>query len=858
MRIFYLFIVCLFNHIGFAQHFTEIRAQAGIDLVCDLDFHMAGGLAVLDFDNDGWEDVYITGGLNRDHLYRNKQDGTFEELGVAAGFGLTADLFTTGASAADLDNDGWSDLYISVRGTNDNLNLFTHDLIFRNNGDGTFTDITSTTGIAADSLFSMMATFGDYNMDGWLDIYVSNNFSGPMSEVWDTAGLLNFPHFTGSQNKLYRNNGDFTFTDVTASVNAIDVGTTLSSIITDYDNDRDPDIYVGNDFGKILEPNEMFQNQYPLPYFLKVGESSGTDVEDSTMGLAVGDYNLDGWLDYYICFTGVNMLYQNNGDGTFTDKTWEAGVPVDSTWTGTEMFKAIGWGCNFFDYNNDMWPDLYVVNGALDPFFESPDFGTIAQPMANHLYRNMGEADEVYFENVTDEAGVGSLLKGRGSVVFDFDKDGDEDVMVVNQRFLPGFGDGLEPNVDFYRNDHPNDHHWVKVKVEGTRNNRDGIGTHIRVKAGGKTLLREVSGGSSIGSNSSLIAHFGLAEYEMIDTLEISWLGGCIQRFYNLPVDTLYHIQEYEFISLLPDTAWICAGDTLNLAPEVPFSLLWSNGETSSTIQIAPEEATTLSFVTTNSEGCAYEDMVRVEIWPTVDPPIQNLDSTYCLADSPVELSIDVPGGLFEGPGMTGSSFSPQEAGLGSHTISYNFTNQFGCEEEVSTLVNVNPATELMIGDLEESYCLQAEVFDIFVDPSGGVLQGPGLQDNQFSPHAAGLGTHVLTYSFVNDFGCFSEISTEVTVTVCTNTEEANAENQIKVHPNPFSDVLYIDIQVEHIENVQVSIVNLLGDRYFFKTFSLLSSTSIVIGEMEHLPAGIYFLSCQSENFQQTIKLVHY
>lgn len=858
MKAIYLLLFCFFIQPITAQHFTNIREQAGIDLVCDPDFHMGGGIAVLDYDNDGWEDVYITGGLNRDHLYRNMQDGTFEEVGFASGLGITANLFTTGASAADIDNDGWSDLYIVVRSTNDNLNLFTHDLIFRNNGDGTFTNITSTTGIVADSLFGMMATFGDYNMDGWLDIYVSNNFSGPMSEVWDSTGLLNFPHFTGSENKLYRNNGDLTFTDVTAAVNAIDVGATMSSIITDYDNDRDPDIYVGNDFGKILEPNEMLQNQYPLPYFLKVGESSGTDVEDSSMGLAVGDYNLDGWLDYYICFTGVNMLYQNNGDGTFTDKTWEAGVADDSTWTGTEMFKAIGWGCNFLDYNNDMWPDLYVVNGSLDPFFDSPDFGTIAQPMANHLYRNMGEADEVYFENVTDEAGVGSLLKGRGSVVFDFDKDGDEDIMIVNHRFLPGFGEGLDPNVDFYRNDHPNEHHWVKVKVEGTHNNLDGIGTHISVKVGGKTLLREVSGGSSIGSNSSLIAHFGLAGYDMIDTLEISWLGGCIQRFYNLPVDTLYHIQEYQFISQLPDTAWICAGDTLALVPDVPFSLLWNNGDTSNILEVAPEVSGNYSFVTTNSEGCTYEDAIRVEILPPTNPIINNLDSTYCQSDSAVELSIDAPSGQFFGPGISGNTFLPAEAGLGEHTISYIFVNSFGCVEEVDARVSVHAAASLLMGGLETSYCLEAEPVEVVVEPMGGTLQGPGIQGVLFFPQEAGQGTHTLSYAFTNEFGCYSEISTEVTVTICTNSEEEQSQNELRVYPNPFASKLILDFQLVSASDLQISLTNLIGQSFYAKRIHLSGQSSLLINGLTALPAGIYFLSCQTEDFQKIIKLVHY
>ena len=270
---FHIFILlCFFIPLSSnAQFFKDVAEEANIEHVFDVgDYHFGGGAAVIDYNNDGWEDVFIAGGVNNDALYHNNGDGTFTNVANESGiFNVTKNALTMGAVAGDFDNDGYKELYITTRGTTNDYNDYIPNYLLKNNGDGTFSDISLSSGIAQDTAFSTCATLGDVNLDGLLDIYVGNFFSVPVSEVMDEYGFAITSFRPGDYNYLYINNGNLTFEEVGEAMGCNDQGTAWSVVFTDYDNDADMDIYIANDFGFFL-PNALYRNEYPENYFTDV------------------------------------------------------------------------------------------------------------------------------------------------------------------------------------------------------------------------------------------------------------------------------------------------------------------------------------------------------------------------------------------------------------------------------------------------------------------------------------------------------------------------------------------------------------------------------------------------------------
>jgi hypothetical protein len=526
----------------YAQSFTDVTVASGINHVYDFGDFMAGGGAVaFDYNNDGFEDVYITGGAQRDALYHNNGDGTFSNVIGTTGITARLDSFVTvGVIAGDIDNDGDKDLYVTTRSYAHNLNSWAPNLLLQNNGDGTFTDISVGAGITAQHSYSTSATFGDVNLDGYLDIYTLNFFGVPMYDVVDSNTFqwktTNRP---GSNNLLYINNGDATFNEMAVATGVEDGGCGWATAFSDYDNDGDVDLVVANDFGAKTEPNELYQNLHPSLSFSSQGVASGTAIKINAMGVGVGDYNEDGFLDYYITDMTDNFLFANNGNGTFTDVTSAAGVE-DSGWVEMgSYYISVGWGANFFDYDQDTYLDLFVCNGSISPMAPGGTIDTFYNP--NSLYRNTGGGT---FTDVSVAQGINDPHRGRGSIVFDYDNDGDMDLMAINQVHFPGYGIGMSPQVKFYRNDNTSGTNWVKVKLEGDSSNRDGIGALVTVKVGGRSFIREIDGGSSHLSQNSTIAHFGLADYTQIDTIEVRWPGGKKDFRYNVPANQQLFIKE--------------------------------------------------------------------------------------------------------------------------------------------------------------------------------------------------------------------------------------------------------------------------------------------------------------------------
>lgn len=541
-------LLCFSFNVAHSQVFTEVAIEAGMYHVFHVgDVYFGGGAAVIDIENDGWEDLFIAGGAHPDKLYRNNGDGTFTDVLQGSGLEVMAAILTMGAIAGDLDNDGDKDLYVSTRSALSDLDEYVPNYLFRNNGDGTFTDVSVSSNINRDPAFSTSASFGDINNDGFLDIYVGNFLSEPVGEILGEDGLpLQGGLYLGDENFMYVNNGDFTFTNIAEEVGVTNAGTAWSVTFSDYDNDHDVDIHIANDFGMFVHPNALYRNNGDGT-FTDVSVESNVNIPMLGMGLAIGDYNEDGWFDYYITNLNTNVLLKNNQDGTFENASEGSGCE-DVGWEIEDLktnqnglVASIGWGANFFDYDHDSYLDLFVANGSLNPLIEgNTSIDTCYNP--NTLYRNRGDGGFDFVEN----SGVGNVTRSRGSVTFDYDRDGDLDMLVVVQNNFSGYTCAEEPYTLLYRNDSENNFNWLQVKTIGTEQNYDGMGARVSIKMGDRTLIREVDGGSSHISSNSSIVHFGLGTNDQIDELKVTWLGGKTQTFTSVPINQMIVITEDE------------------------------------------------------------------------------------------------------------------------------------------------------------------------------------------------------------------------------------------------------------------------------------------------------------------------
>ncbi|RMD73627.1 MAG: VCBS repeat-containing protein, partial [Bacteroidetes bacterium] len=338
--------------------FVDLATQAGIAAT-----GQNYGIAIADYDGDGYDDLYVTRRDGPNLLYHNLGNLQFEEVAGVAGVANAG--VSSCAVWGDFDNDGWPDLLVTDRDAD--------NVLYHNNGDGTFTDITAQAGVAEGSKVRAALT-ADVNGDGWLDIYLAR---------------------LGLENKLYLNNGDGTFTDYTAASGALDDQISMGAVFFDYDNDGDPDLYLTHD---AHQPYILYQND-GTGHFTDVSAAAGVNYAGQGMGVCTGDINHDGWLDIYITNLSFNTLYLNNGDGTFTDISDAAGVTD----------PGMGWGCTFLDCDNDTWPDIYMAN---DSYFS---------PLPNVLYRNRGD---LTFENISEGTPLASMFAGYAVAVADFDHNG--------------------------------------------------------------------------------------------------------------------------------------------------------------------------------------------------------------------------------------------------------------------------------------------------------------------------------------------------------------------------------------------------------------------------------------------------
>ncbi len=494
--------------------------------------YVSAGLATFDYDGDGDIDIYFLNGTPlrgtvvdtppRNALYRNDGDFHFTDVTEQAGVGDTG--HGLGVAVADYDNDGDQDLY---------LNNFGPNVLYRNNGDGTFTDVTAQAGVQNGNKVGAGVCFLDIDADGDLDLYVSNyvRFSYETHQVHRRMGLPAYPsplEYSAEPDTLYRNNGDGTFTDVSASSGiAAHAGPGMGMVCCDYDNDGDTDVFVGND----VMGNFLFRNN-GAGKFEEVGIASGFafdlgGIPHGSMGVACGDYDNDGLLDLHV--TSYNRewatLYRNLGNGLFADVTRPSGA-------GYGTYPHVTWGNGLVDFDNDGDRDLFIACGHLEDNIELRD-DTTTYRTRNLLLAGTGTGR---FVDVSDSSGDGLAVEAssRGAAFDDLDGDGRVDVVILNSRDRP----------TVLRNESPGKNHWIAVRLVGKRSNRDGVGARVKVTAGKLVQVDEVHSGRSYQSHYGTRLHFGLGKHQRVDRIEVRWIGGGVDRLENVPVDQMITIVE--------------------------------------------------------------------------------------------------------------------------------------------------------------------------------------------------------------------------------------------------------------------------------------------------------------------------
>jgi hypothetical protein len=495
---------------------------------------VVAGLALFDYDNDGWIDIYflngaalpetVVGELPRNALYRNNGDWTFTDVTEQAGVG---DLgYGLGVAVADYDNDGMADLYVNNFGLN---------RLYRNLGDGTFRDVSHEARLARETKVRAGACFLDMDRDGDLDLYSANyvdfNYDNHIVRMIGPHQFHPGPKdYRGVPDDLFRNNGDGTFTNVAQQAGIAALASTGMGVIAlDYDEDGDSDVFVCND----AAPNFLFQND-GRGKFNEVALAAGVAFDlrgnaNSSMGVDCADYDNDGHLDLFMTsFSNESpVLYRNIGQGLFEDTTNRAGV-------GIAAFRHVNWGTGFVDFDHDGDRDLFISNGHFMDNIRYIDDRTSVN-VANVLLMNSGDAR---FVDVSDRCGNGlaAVASSRGAAFDDLDNDGDVDVVVLNAN--------NSPNV--MRNESKTAGHWLQLKLLGVNSNRAGVGARVEVVAGSLGQVAEVHSGRGYQSHYGTTLHFGLGKHDQVDRITVRWPSGPVRTYKDILPDRIVVLSEFD------------------------------------------------------------------------------------------------------------------------------------------------------------------------------------------------------------------------------------------------------------------------------------------------------------------------
>jgi enediyne biosynthesis protein E4 len=492
---------------------------------------MGSGVAFLDYDNDGWQDVLLVNGTDwpgrvRRHttlaLYHNNHDGTFTDVTRKAG--LAVEMYGMGVAIGDYDNDGYDDIFITTLGQNH---------LFRNNGDGTFTDVTKQAGLSGSNEFSTSAAWVDYDRDGQLDLVVANYVQwSPETDMYCTLDGKSKSYCTpesykGASVRLWHNRGDGTFEDATQKAGLYDpTSKSLGIAILDANQDGWPDILVSND----TQPNKLYLN-IGNGTFTEKGVSAGIGYSEdgiarAGMGVDAADYDRSGYPSVIITNFSNQMLalYHNEHNGLFVDEAPHSDI-------GHATLLTLGFGCFFFDYDLDGWPDVFVANGHIEDAIErvQPRVRYAEPP---HLFRNLGNGT---FSEATSSVGAAFAAPrvARGATYGDFNNDGALDVLVSTNGGAPAL----------FRNTGATGHS-LRVKLTGTKSNRDGIDAVVRVTAGSDAQSQVLRSGSSYLSSSELVLTFGLGPHAQADSIEVHWPSGQVDKLTKVTADQIITVKE--------------------------------------------------------------------------------------------------------------------------------------------------------------------------------------------------------------------------------------------------------------------------------------------------------------------------
>ena len=514
--------------------FRDVTAKAGIHFVHNnaafgkkyLPETMGPGVAFIDYDNDGWPDIFIVNGTDwpghtekhsTPKLYHNNHDGTFTDVTHKAGLDL--EIFGMGAAVGDYDNDGFDDLFVTAMGQSH---------LFHNNGNGTFTDVTQKAGLLGPKEFSTSAAWVDYDKDGKLDLVVANyvqwTLEGDLYCTLDgkSKSYCTPESYKGTAVRLWHNRGDGTFEDVTKKAGLGEpTSKTLGVAIIDYDNDGWQDLLFSND----TQPNKLYRNNGNGTFTEKAVVAGIAFSEDGVaragMGVDAADYDHSGAASILITNFSNQMLslYHNEGKGLFVDEAPRSEV-------GRASLLTLGFGCFFFDYDLDGWPDIFIANGHIDADIQRVQ-PNVKYAMPPHLFRNLGKGN---FEEVTKQVGAGfaSARVGRGAAYGDFNNDGRLDLL-LSTNGGPAY---------LFENDATSGtvaNKSLRVKLVGVKSNRDGIGSVVKIASGGETQSQMMRSGSSYLSASELVLTFGLGQKEQVQTVEIHWPSGQMDKLANVP-----------------------------------------------------------------------------------------------------------------------------------------------------------------------------------------------------------------------------------------------------------------------------------------------------------------------------------
>jgi enediyne biosynthesis protein E4 len=513
--------------------FRDVTQQAGIHFVHNngafgkkfLPETLGSGVAFIDYDNDGWPDIFLVNGSDwpghtQKHttpkLYRNNHDGTFTDVTHKAG--LDVEMYGMGVAVGDYDNDGYDDLFVTALG---------QSRLFHNNGNGTFTDVTQKAGLAGPHELSTSAAWVDYDKDGKLDLVVGNYVQwSPETDLYCTLDGKSKSYCTpesykGTAARLWHNRGDGTFEDATQKAGLSDpTSKTMGIAVLDYDNDGWPDLLFSND----TQPNKLYRNNGNGTFTEKgviAGIAFSEDgVARAGMGVDAADYDHSGYPSLLITNFSNQMLslYHNEGKGLFVDEAPQSEI-------GRASLLTLGFGCFFFDYDLDGWPDIFIANGHIDPEIQKVQ-ANVKYAMPPHLFHNVSKGK---FEEVTKQMGQAfeTPRVGRGAAYADIFNDGRLDLL-LSTNGGPAY---------LFRNEAQNGsaaNHSLRVKLVGTKSNRDGIGAVVRVTAGGETQTQMLRSGSSYLSSSELVLTFGLAQRDKAESIEIRWPSGQVDHLPNV------------------------------------------------------------------------------------------------------------------------------------------------------------------------------------------------------------------------------------------------------------------------------------------------------------------------------------